>query len=298
MNMNTALSLRGRRALAAARPRSRSTSRRMPAAVLVSVIWLAVVILAAITAPILPIPDPSVSDYAAVGAFPGQSLEHLLGADQIGRDMLSRLITGAQVSLTVGVGSVLLGTIAGGFLGLAAGYFGGWWDRVLSVAIDIMLSFPGIVAIIAITVFMGPSMSTLVIGMGILFVPQLARVARSATLSFAQREFVVAARGMGAGEFRILIREVLPNIVAAVVAYATTLVAVAIVMEGGLSFLGLGVPAPQSSWGSMMGDGRASLKDSPHIVLLPALVMCITLLAINFVADYVSKRFDIRESVL
>lgn len=275
---------------------AKRANSRIPIPVLIGLIWLAFLVLLVIIAPVLPLPDPTVSDYLAIAVPPGSSLEHLLGTDSIGRDILARLIAGARVSLGVGLGAVTLATVMGAVLGIIAGYFGGLWDRLLSGVIDVLLAFPGVVAVIAISVFLGPSLQTLVVGIAIVFTPQVARVARSSALMFARREFVIAARGMGAAEFRIMFREVLPNVVAPVVAFATTLVAVAIVTEGGLSFLGLGVPPPESSWGAMMGDGRGSLQSSPHIVLLPAAAMCVTLLAINFVAEYLGRRFDIRGS--
>ncbi|PWB98021.1 ABC transporter permease [Homoserinimonas hongtaonis] len=281
-------------------PTRPASAKRRPLGVpvIVSFVWLAALTAAAIFAPILPLPDPATSDYAAIALAPFQSLDHILGTDTIGRDILSRAIFGARVSLLVGVGAVAAATVVGGLLGLAAGYFGRATDRALSIVIDILLAFPGIVAVIALTVFLGPGLSTLILGIGAILMPMVARVTRSATGTFANREFVIAARGMGMHEARILFREVLPNVVVSVVAYSMTLVAVAIATEGGLSFLGLGIPAPESSWGSMMGEGRGALQTSPHIVLVPAAIMCITLLSINFIAEFITKRFDIREAVL
>jgi peptide/nickel transport system permease protein len=260
--------------------------------------WLALLILAIVLRPFLPLPDPTRSDYAAIAVPPGASPDHLLGTDEIGRDILARLITGAQVSLIVGLGSIGLAVLVGSTLGICAGFFGGIVNRVVSAIVDIMLAFPALVALIALGVFLGPGLDTIIIGIGIVATPAVARVARSATLLFANRDFVTAARGMGATSWRILSREILPNIVVPVIAYATVLVAVAIVAEGSLSFLGLGVPPPASSWGSMMGTGRSELATNPHIVLLPAAAMFITLLALNFLAEHIGKRFDIRESVL
>jgi peptide/nickel transport system permease protein len=279
-------------------PRRRKITKPMGFAVVASFVWMAIIVLAAILAPLLPLPLPDKSDYSAIALAPFQSLEHLLGTDVIGRDILSRAVFGARVSLLVGLGAVAFATLVGGLLGLAAGYFGGFVNRVLSVILDILLAFPGIVAVIALTVFFGTGLGTLVMGIGAILTPMIARVTRSATATYANREFVIAARGMGMHELRILFREVLPNVVASVVAYSTTLVAVAIATEGGLSFLGLGIPAPEASWGSMMGEGRGALQASPHIVLVPAAIMCASLLAINFIAEFISKRFDIREAML
>ena len=260
--------------------------------------WLCLLVAAIVLQPFLPIPDPTRSDYAAIAVPPGVSPAHLLGTDEIGRDILARLITGARVSLVVGIGSIALAVLIGSALGVCAGFFGRLTNRVISGLVDVMLAFPALVALIALGVFLGPGLDTIIIGIGIVASPAVARVARSSTLLYANREFVTAARGMGAGSWRILRREVLPNVVVPILSYATVLIAVAIVAEGSLSFLGLGVPPPASSWGSMMGSGRSELASDPHIVLLPAAAMFITLLALNFLAEHFGKRFDIRESVL
>ncbi|WP_431710512.1 ABC transporter permease [Glutamicibacter uratoxydans] len=283
--------------LAVTKASRKRKAKRRPLALTLSVAWLVILFGSIILFPLLPLPDPARSDYAAIGALPF-SPGHILGTDEIGRDMLSRLIVGAQVSLTAGIGAILVAVIIGSTLGICAGFFGGWVNRVISGALDIMLAFPSIVALIALSVFMGPGLWTIIIGIGIVASPALARVARSATLTFVNRDFVVAARSMGASSLRILFREILPNVIVPIIAYATVMIAVAIVAEASLSFLGLGVPPPAASWGSMMGTGRAELSTLPHIVLLPAATMFITLLALNFLAEFFSKRFDIKEAAL
>jgi peptide/nickel transport system permease protein len=268
-----------------------------PLSVILSISWLGLLAAAIVLFPLLQLPDPTRSDYGAISAAPFTE-GHLLGTDEIGRDILSRLIVGAKVSLTAGIGAVLVATLIGSTLGICAGFFGGIANRVISAALDIMLAFPAIVALIGLGVFLGPGLGTIIIGIGIVASPAVARVARSATLLYVNRDFVVAARGMGAGSWRILFREILPNVVVPVIAYSTVLIAVAIVAEASLSFLGLGVPPPSSSWGSMMGTGRAELQHHPHIVLVPAAAMFLTLLALNFLAEFLSKRFDIKEAAL
>lgn len=283
---------------AAAAARRRRSRRPANVAVVLSLLWLGLLLLLVVVRPLLPIPDPAVSDYANIAVPPGRSSAHILGTDEIGRDILSRLITGAQVSLLVGFGAVALAVLIGGTLGVLAGYFRGWLGLVIGAVIDIQLAFPTLVALIALVVFLGPGLFTIICGIGIVTAPAVARVARSATVTYAAREFVVAAKGTGAGHWRIIRREVLPNVVVPVLAYAMVMLAVAIVAEGSLSFLGLGVPPPSSSWGSMMGSGRSELATHPHIVMLPALAMMLTLLALNFLAEQFSRRFDIRESTL
>ncbi|QEW01250.1 ABC transporter permease [Microbacterium caowuchunii] len=275
----------------------RRRTKVLPVAVILSASWLALLVLAAIAQPILPLPDPSRSDYGAIASLPFTP-GHILGTDEIGRDMLARVIAGARISLTVGVLAVLVAVVIGAPLGILAGYFSGTTNRVIGVFLDISLAFPSLVALIALSVFLGPSLTTIVIGIGIVSAPAIARVARAATLTYAPREFVTAARGLGAGHLRILVREILPNVVVPVTSYALVLVAVAIIGEASLSFLGLGVPPPTSSWGGMMGTGRSEITRSPHIVLIPAFFMFISLLAINFLAEHFTKRFDIKEASL
>lgn len=278
-------------------PSGRSRKPMPPWAVLLSVAWLVALLAGAFALPILPLPDPTRSDYAAIMA-PMFSPGHILGTDEVGRDILARLLSGAQVSLFVGVASIALAVVLGAPLGVLAGYFGGWANRVIVAGLDIVLSFPNLVALIALSLFLGPGLWTIVIGIGIIASAPVARVARSATLTFVNRDFVTAARGMGFGHLRIIVREILPNVVVPVLAYAMVVIAVAIVAEASLSFLGLGIQPPNASWGSMMGTGRAKLTQAPHIVLLPALTMAISILAINFLAEHFAKRFDIKESAL
>jgi len=277
--------------------RRRAHANRLPPVVAVSFAWMALLAVVAVLGPVLPIPDPNTSDYdAGARLAPFVSLAHPLGTDGVARDLLSRLISGAGVSLAVGLGSVAIAGVAGIAIGATAGYFGGILDRVLSWLTDILLAFPAIIAMVAITAFIGPSLGTLIVGLGIVSAPQVARVARTASKGYAQRDFIQAAKAMGAPGLRILWRDILPNIMPTVISFAVTLIAIAIVAEGAMSFLGLGVPPPQASWGSMMNDGYGDLKKAPFIVVLPAVVMVVTLLAINFIADWVSRRFDSRSS--
>lgn len=271
--------------------------RKITPTIVISTVWLVILVGAVILHPFLGLPDPTRSDYAAITA-PMFSPGHIFGTDEIGRDIFSRVIDGGRISLTAGLGAVSLALLIGAPLGIIAGFFGGITNRIISAVLDIMLAFPALVALIALSVFLGASLTTIIVGIGVVMSPAVARVSRSATLIFANRDFVTAARSLGAGNFRILIREILPNVVVPILAYAMVLVAVAIVAEASLSFLGLGVPPPAASWGSMMGTGRPELADNPHIVLIPAGVMFLTLLAINFLSEFFTKRFDIKEAAL
>jgi peptide/nickel transport system permease protein len=268
----------------------------VPIIVWVSFGWLALIVLLALLEPVLPLPKPNYSDYSATRMHPFTSWAHPLGTDELGRDILSRVIVGARVSLTVGVGSTIFAAIAGTALGACAGFFGGALDRIVGWLTDILLAFPLMIALIALTTFLGPSVWTLTLGLGIVATPLVARLARSSTMSYARRDFVLAARATGSRGIRILWREILPNIALVVSPFAITLIALSITAEGALSFLGLSVPPPQASWGNMMDEGRANLTTLPYIVVVPAVVMCLTLLSISFTADWANHMGDSRES--
>lgn len=275
---------------------ARSRRRRIPITVRISFVWLGLVIALALLQPFLPLPDPAVSDYTSVRTPPFANAAHPLGTDQLGRDLLARVLSGASVSLAVGVGSTLIALVLGTLLGAAAGYFGGAWDRVVGWFNDVMLAFPMLIALIALATFLGPSLSTIILGMGLVATPLVSRLARSSAMGYAHRDFVAAAKVGGASSARILAREILPNIALVVIPFAITMVALAITAEGALSFLGLGVPPPTTSWAGIMNDGRGELRTLPYIVFVPAVVMCLTLLAISFVADWVNRLSDNRES--
>ncbi|HSR25060.1 MAG TPA: ABC transporter permease, partial [Candidatus Eisenbacteria bacterium] len=233
-------------------------------------------------------------DLANRGGGPGPG--HVLGTDTLGRDMLSRLAWGARISLTVGYASTLLGMLAGTLLGMAAGYLRGRLESVIVASMDALLAFPALVLILAITTFVGHDIRIIVGVIGFLGIPAFARVARANTLALAQREFVLAARAMGAGELRILALEILPNIVAPVLTFGLLVVAVAMIAEGTLAFLGLSVPLPAASWGAMVAEGRADLDTSPQVSLIPATVFFLTIFALNLAADRLRRIVELRES--
>jgi peptide/nickel transport system permease protein len=210
--------------------------------------------------------------------------------------MLSRLIWGARISLTVGYASTALGMVAGTVLGMSAGYLGGRTEAVIVAAMDSVLAFPALVLILAVTTFVGHDIRVIVVVIGFLNIPAFARVARANTLSLAHREFVLAARAMGAGELRILALEILPNIVAPVLTFGLLGVAVAMIAEGALAFLGLSVPPPAASWGAMVAEGKANLDVSPQVSLIPAAVFFLTIFALNLAADRLRRSFEVRES--
>ncbi len=277
-----------------ARPVGRA--RRLGAGFALACLWIAVVALLAISARWLPIPSPTDIDFLARRAPPGS--EHWLGTDNLGRDMLSRLIYGARISLTVGLLAPVIGVVVGGFLGILSGYFRGRFEALVVGAADVLLAFPPLVLALAVTAYLGQSILNLVLVLGVLGIPAFTRVARASTLALAQREFVTAARALGATHARILARELLPNVALPLLAFFLLGVAITIVVEGALSFLGLGVPPPAPSWGIMIGEGRESLEIAPRLAFLPAGAMFITVLAFNMVGDTMRALTDPRGSAL
>jgi peptide/nickel transport system permease protein len=272
------------------------TRRRVGALFIAAAAWIAVIALAAILANLLPIPSPTDIDLLGKRAPP--SAQHWLGNDQLGRDVLARLIFGARASLTVGLLAPVIGVTVGGFLGLLAGYFRGRLETFVTGGVDVLLAFPPLVFALAVTTYLGQSILNITLVIGVLNIPAFTRVARAVTLSLAEREFVTAARALGATHLRILLRELLPNVALPLLAFFLLGVAVAIVVEGALSFLGLGVPPPAPSWGSMIGEGRESLDIAPWLAFLPAGVMFLSVLAFNVVGDTLRALTDPRPGAL
>ncbi|MFE4504159.1 ABC transporter permease [Rhodococcus sp. NPDC056743] len=257
-----------------------------------SFFWIGLILLLAVFAGILPI-----ASYEQPIGLPRQSidfasLDTLLGTDALGRSMLSRVIHGAQVSLLVATIAGLLSFVVGGLIGLLAGYFGKWSDAIVTLLADVMLAFPGLILLLALTTIMTPSVTILIIGLGITGIPTFLRLARANTLTWSAREFVRAALNMGAGNGRILFKEILPNVLPPLAAYLPIVMATMIVAEGSLSFLGLGIPPPTPSWGGMINDGKDSIADNPHLVFIPATVIFFTVFALNQIGDYLRHRFD------
>lgn len=256
--------------------------------------WVVLVFFLAVAADQLPLADYSRQTLLRRNLPPGGA--YVLGTDGLGRDMLSRLVYGARTSLTVGLGAALLGTVVGGAIGLCAGYFRGKFETAVVACVDVLLAFPRLVLALAIVAFLGKSVFNLTLTLAILTVPAATRVARAATLVMAQRDFVMAAHAMGASHRRILFRELLPNVIPPLVVFVLVAVAVIIVAEGALSFLGLGVPPPEPSWGSMIADGSSNLDLAPHTALLPAFVMFVTVLAFNLCGDSLRTLADPRQT--
>jgi len=261
-----------------------------------AIVWMVAVMAAAAFADLLPLPSPTDMDMLERRA-PASAL-HWLGTDSLGRDELARLIHGARVSLIVGVCAPVIGIVIGGALVILAGYFRGRFETLVVGSMDVLLAFPPLVFALAVTAYLGQSILNLTCILGVLGIPAFMRVARAATLTLARREFVVAAQALGATHARILLRELLPNVILPLFAFFLLGVAVTIVVEGALSFLGLGVPPPTASWGGMIGEGRESLEIAPRLAFLPAFAMFLTVLSFNLVGDTLRARTDPRQGAL
>ena len=283
--------------LAAAIEVPRSAARRSLGWVFwLAVAWIGVVLFGALAAGLLPIDDPSKISLLQRRQPP--SALHLFGTDHLGRDILARVIYGSRASLSVGLISAVLGLLVGGTLGLLAGYFRGKLESLTMATMDVLLAFPPLVLALAIIAYLGQSVVILTLTLALLSVPAATRVARAATLAISAREFVVAARALGASHLRVMVRELLPNVVLPLMVFTLIAVAVLIVAEGALSFLGLGVPPPTPSWGSMMSEGREQLDVAPHMAFIPASVMFLTVLSFNLVGDTLRSLTDPRRAAL
>jgi peptide/nickel transport system permease protein len=257
--------------------------------------WVALVAVLALLANVLPLPGPT-ELVAPPGEGPGW--HHLLGTDELGRDLLSRLVFGSRVSLVVAVFALLFGFVVGGSLGLVAGYFRGPLDMLIVGYSSVMLAFPALVFALAIVTFTGPSLFHVTLAIGILATAPLAVVVRGSTIVFAQREFVTAARMLGARSSRIIYREILANVLPGAMALALVAAPVAIVAEGSLSFLGLSVREPTPSWGNMIAEGHVVLAQYPMVALWPAVALFVTVLALNLAGERLRSYLDVREGGL
>lgn len=302
-------------AAASADPPGRDKRRGLGVIAWVAAAWLLFVFLVALLAPILPLDDPIAA--GAGPSLPVMTEGHVLGTDASQRDVLSRLAHGARSSLTVALGAILIGLIIGGTLGLVSGFRRGRIDTALSSLFDILLAFPQLVLALSLVAFLRPPSASsgtgaeavdtsggltttqvLIVALGIVAIPLLARITRSTTLSWSQREFVLASRAQGAKNGRLMIREVLPNVMPAMFSIALLSIAIAIIAEGGLSLLGVGIEAPQPSWGNMITENR-SVRSAPlNALFAPIAAVFLTVMALNYLGDAIRKRFDVRDSAL
>jgi peptide/nickel transport system permease protein len=268
-------------------------ARRYPLGAVGAVIVLVFVLTAVFAGVIAPM-DPTATDAKASLAAPGGT--YWLGADFMGRDMFSRIVHGARISLAVGAGAMLLGGVLGVSIGLMSGYLGGAFDLLTQRLMDIMQSLPLLVMALVMAAALGPSLENTIIAIAIPLVPSVARVVRSSTLSLREQPFVEAARAVGMGEVRIAVRHVLPNTLAPLIVLATAQLGSAILVEASLSFLGLGIPEPYPSWGRMLSESAAEyVRTAPWLVIFPGVAISLTVFGTNLLGDALRDILDPRQ---
>jgi peptide/nickel transport system permease protein len=250
------------------------------------------ILVCAVLAPLVAPFDPLELN-PAVSVMP-PSAANWLGTDFFGRDILSRMIWGARPSLLIGFASVAIGCAIGSTIGLAAGYFRGWVDVVLMRPIDVLLSFPIVVLALALVAALGPSLVNLILTISLLFVPRFARVVRAETMALRELDYIDAARASGQTAFRIIARHLLPNATAQIIVTCTVFMADAILIEAGLSFLGVGVTPPEPSWGNMLAEGRSNILGAPWLTTFPGLMLTLTLIGFNLLGDALRDILDPR----
>jgi peptide/nickel transport system permease protein len=224
--------------------------------------------------------------------FEPPSKQFLLGTDEYGRDILSRLIFGARISLLIGFIAVGIALLSGGTLGAIAGYFGGFVDEIIMRIMDILLSIPSTLLAISIAATLGPGLFNLMIAVGLSSLPRYARVIRGSVLSLREQEFIEAAKAVGSSNFRIILKHIIPNCMAPIIVQSTLGVAMAILTASGLSFIGLGIQPPYPEWGAMLSGGRGYIRDFPHMTAFPGLAIMITILALNYLGDGLRDALD------
>lgn len=250
--------------------------------------------LLAISAPILPIPDPLATSWSAIRKAP--SAAHWLGTDDLGRDILSRMIWGAQASLMAGFFSVAIAVIIGVPFGILAGYFGGWVDLIISRITEALLAMPFLIMAIALAAFLGPSLTNAMIAIGLSAMPIFVRLTRGQVLAVKQEDYVEGARSVGLGHVQIMTRYILPNVMAPIIVQATLTVATAIIAEASLSFLGLGQQPPAASWGSMLNVAKNFLSQAPWMAMWPGIAIFLVVIGFNLLGDGLRDALDPREN--
>jgi peptide/nickel transport system permease protein len=262
-------------------------------AALVGASFLLLVIVLSLLAPVLAIKDPDATNLTQRLLPPG-SPGYLLGSDELGRDLFSRLMWGGRVSLTVGFSAVLVAMAAGVVVGLVAGYFGGWIDPLIMRLIDILMAFPSLLLAIAVVASLGPGLGNAMLAVSIVGIPYYARIVRGSVLTLRNQEFVQAARVVGASHGRIILRHILANSLAPLVVAATLDVGWMIMAAAGLSFLGLGAQPPTAEWGVMLSSGRQYIRNALHLSVAPGLMIFLVVLALNFLGDGLRDALDPR----
>ncbi len=259
---------------------------------LVGLIVLGVMMFAAVFAPLIVPYDPNAQDFAMIGA---PSWAHPLGTDDLGRDLLSRLIMGTRISLFVGFSTVLLGAVSGIVLGVAAGYFGGWLDTIIMRYIDLQWAFPNFIIAVYLVAVFGTGLTNVIVAISLAFIDDFARTARGMVLIIREEQYVAAARTIGASDQRIMWRHIMPNAAAPIIVQATINISYAILAEAGLSFLGLGVQTTTPTWGLILADARSFISVAWWLGVFPGLFIMVAVLSVNFLGDALRDLLDVRE---
>lgn len=254
-------------------------------------IFVLLLIVVAIAAPhIVPYDPENFFDYDALNA--GPSAAHWFGVDSLGRDIFSRILAGSRISLEAGFLSVAIGALIGTFFGLLAGYYEGWWDRITMRVADVLFAFPGILLAIGVVAILGNGMINVICAVAIFSIPAFARLVRGNTLMLKQLTYIEAARSIGASDWTIIVRHILPGTISSIVVYFTMRIGTSIITAASLSFLGLGAQPPTPEWGAMLNEARADMVTAPHIALFPSLAIFLTVLAFNLLGDGLRDALD------
>ncbi|MCX4505901.1 ABC transporter permease [Streptomyces anulatus] len=281
----------------AASPRRRTRLRALPgsgnATALIGGTIVTVTILVALLAPLIAPDDPLATNPSSIGLGPF-SHGHLLGTDEVGRDILSRLMYGTRLALLVAVVPTLVALAIGGCLGLLSGYVGGWLDSTLMRVFDVMFSFPGILLALGIGVALGPGITSMVIAMVVVTVPEFGRIVRGNVIALRQEQYVEAAGALGYSHLRIAFRHITPNLLGGVVVFATLQTGRNVILSSSLAFLGLGAQPPTPDWGQMLSGGRALLVTAPHVATIPGLAIVVLAVGFNLLGDGIRDRLDPR----
>lgn len=247
-------------------------------------------VIVALVGPLLVKADPNQHDF--LNKLQPPSKEHWFGTDNFGRDIFSRIVHGAKLTLIVGFLSVAVGGIIGVLVGIISGYYGGWFDTISMRIVDVLLAFPGILLALAIVSVLGGSIRNVILAVGIFSIPAFARIVRGSTLQVKKLEYIDAVRSLGASDMRIIFRHILPNIMSPIIVQATMRIATAILTAAGLSFLSLGAPPPTPEWGAMLNEGRTYMHNAGHMVLIPGIMIVIVVLAFNIFGDGLRDALD------
>jgi peptide/nickel transport system permease protein len=262
----------------------------------IAAVWITGLVLVALLADLLPI-----AGYDEVVGAPMQAPRltgELLGTDAIGRSVLSRILYGARASMSVGLAAAAVGLLVGGFLGLLAGYFRGPIEAAIDTLAEVVQAFPPLLFLIALAAALRPSLPSLTLSMALLIIPSFARMTKGCVVARSSREYVLAARAMGASHWRIMFREILPNALMSIVAFSVVVMALLIVIEGSLSFLGFGMPMPYPSWGGMVAESDDRIATHPSLVFVPVFFLFMTVYSLNAMGDHLRGRFDVEQSQL